>query len=58
MKEIRLSRSDITLVDDEDFEYLNQWDYLYFVNKYICAVIIKYLSLYCINLIYYENTNR
>lgn len=33
MKQIRLSRGQFTVVDDDDFDYLNQWKW-YYSNGY------------------------
>jgi len=40
MKEIELSKGYITLVDDEDFEYLNQWKWLSLVRNN-CSYAIR-----------------
>ena len=33
MKTIELSKNKFTIVDDEDFEYLNQWKWSYYTSK-------------------------
>ena len=47
MKEIQLSKGKITLVDDEDYQYLNQWKwYSYKIgNSYYSHAVIKYKTV-------------
>lgn len=39
MKKIPLTKGKFTIVDDEDFEYLNQWKWKYHKDNYACRTI-------------------